>query len=115
MIAVLRIHGRVKLKKEIKETLFRLKLRKKFSCILVDEKDKVRMGMVEKVREYVAYGNVSEEFIKKIKEKRGKKGKDYFCLHPPIGGFKKSTKTGVHQGGILRKHDNISKLLERML
>jgi len=114
MICVIRIAGQVKVKKDIVETLNRLRLRKKFACVLIDEKDVVKMGMVRKVENSVAYGKVSEGVVKKLKDKRGKKGKDWFALHPPVGGFKKSTKV-AYPKGILGKHEDISKLLVRML
>ena len=126
MIAVIRIHGQVKLKKVIAETLDRLRMRKKFVCVLIDEKDRVRMGMVKKVQDYVAYGKVDDKFIEELKKKRGEKikaGEDkgkmkpYFRLHPPLGGFKKSTKKSVGEKGVLGKWKDgeITKLLGRML
>jgi ribosomal protein L30/L7E len=114
MIAVIRIVGQCKLKEKVIETLDRLKLRRKFTCVLVDEKDTVRMGMVKAVEDYVAYGVIDEKLMKELKDKRGKKGKDVFFLHPPVGGFKKSSKVAAPKG-ILRKHEDISKLLGRML
>ena len=114
MIAVIRIAGQPKMKSKDKETLNRLKLRKKFSCALIDEKDGIRMGMVRAVQDSVAYGSVDDKLVKELKEKRGKEGKDVFFLHPPIGGFKKSSKIPAPKG-ILREHEDISKLLRRML
>ena len=126
MIAVIRIHGQVKVKKDIVETLSRLRLRRKLVCVLVDEKDVVKMGMVKKVRDYVAYGKIDAKMEKDLKDKRGEKIKDgkdagklkpFFRLHPPLGGFKKSTKKAVTQGGVLGKWKDgeLSKLLGRML
>ena len=40
--------------------------------------------------------------------------KKFFRLHPPIKGFKKSTKKPVPQG-VLGKNKDIAKLLEKML
>lgn len=113
MIAVIRIAGQCKQKTKTLETFTRLKLGKKYSCILVDEKDKVRMGMVEAVRDGVTYGEISEDLIKKLKEKRDS-GKGVFFLHPPRGGLKKSSKLPFPKG-LLRKNPQIDKLLERML
>ncbi len=114
MICVIRIAGRVGRKADEKETLKRLNLNTKFSCILVDEKDKIRKGMIEKVKHLVSYGVISDEMIKKLKEKRGRKGDKFYNLHPPRGGFKKSTKI-MFPKGILGRHENIDKLVERML
>lgn len=114
MIAVVRIGGQVKKKREIKETLERLNLPRKFSCVILDEKDSVLVGMVRAVDAYVAFGKISKEFAAEIKEKRGKQGKKYFSLHPPVGGFKKSSKVAAPKG-ILGQHEDISKLIGRML
>jgi len=119
MICVIRIKGRVNLKTDISETLSRLKLRRKLHCIFIDEKDKVKMGMLKKVKDFVAYGEVSDVLMKKIVDKRGQKDKDEkyrgFCrLHPPVGGFKKGTKL-QYPRGVLGKNKEIDKLLGRML
>jgi len=114
MIAAIRIAGQAKQKKKDLETMKRLKLGKKFTCILVDDKDAVRIGMIEAGSNCIAYGSIPEELAKEIKEKRGKKDSDVFHLHPPLGGFKKSSKVAAPKG-ILGKHEDISKLIKRML
>ena len=113
MILVLRIAGQVKNKKKDNETLKRLKMNKKFSAILVEDNDAIRMGMVKAVGYMVAYGKVDEAFIKELNEKRPAKEGVYF-LHPPRGGFKKSSKVATPKG-ILGKHEDIVKLVGRML
>lgn len=114
MIAVVRIAGQVKKRQEFKETLLRLNLPRKFACVIIDEKDKVLMGMVNAAAAYVAYGKISKEFADEIKKKRGKEGQKFFALHPPIGGFKKSSKV-AYPFGVLGEHEDISKLVGRML
>lgn len=114
MILAIRIAGVTQLNKDMKETLSRLKMRRKFVAVLIDEKDEVRMGMLNKVASFVSYGEVSDEIVKKLKAARGKEGKDFFRLHPPVGGFKKSTKVHAPKG-VLGKNKDISKLVERML
>ncbi len=127
MIAVVRIHGRVDLSYEINDTLNRLRVHKKLNCVFIDEKDTIRMGMLRKVKDYVMYGTVSEGFVAKVVEARGelvdktkkekktlKNIKPWIRLHPPRGGFKKSTKQSVPKG-ILGKHEDISKIMEKML
>ena len=118
-IAVIRIHGRVDVNADIGQTLDRLKIRRKLVCVFIDEKDKVRMGMLMSVKDYVALGTVDEKLMKEVIEKRGqfdlkKKYRGFCRLHPPVGGFKKTTKLATPKG-ILGKHDDISKLLSRML
>jgi len=139
MIAVIRITGQVKIKTEVAETLSRLRMRKKYVCVLIDEKDKVKMGMMKKIRDYVAFGKIEKGMLIRLIEKRGKrtdkkeikepekiaeeieKGKkipDYlkpfFRLHPPRGGLKSSKKH--YPRGVLGDHkQDINKLIERML
>ena len=119
MIAALRIHGQVDVNRDIKETLNRLKMQRKLVCVFVDEKDKVKMGMLKSIKDYVSYGSIDESLMNEIIEKRGQrdiKGKFRgFCrLHPPIGGFKRSTKAS-YPSGILGNNKDIAKLLKRML
>ncbi len=113
-ILVVRISGQVKNKKKDNETLNRLKLRKKFASTLIDSDDLIRIGMVKSVSHMVAYGNVDENFIKDLKDKRSGTVENIFHLHPPVGGFKKSSKVSTPKG-ILGKHEDIVKLVGRML
>lgn len=113
MILVIRIAGQAKNKIKKVETLKRLKLNRKFTATLIKPGDKVRMGMVKSVWDTVSYGKVSKEFIEKLDKARKPKDGIYF-LHPPRGGFKKSSKVSAPKG-ILGKQEDISKLAERML
>lgn len=140
MIVIIRISGQVKLRREIKETLSRLRLRKKFTCVLINEKDKVKMGMLKRVKDYVAFGNIEKGMLIRLIEKRGKrqekkeikeaekiveeieKGKKleevglkpFLRLHPPRGGLKSSKKQFPR--GVLGNHkQEINKLIEKML
>ncbi len=110
---VVRIAGQVKNRKKDNETLKRLKMNKKFSAILVELDDVVRMGMVGSVGHMVAYGNVDDVFVKELKSSRKDKEGVYF-LHPPRGGFKKGSKVSTPKG-ILGEHKDIVKLVGRML
>jgi ribosomal protein L30/L7E len=113
MIFVVRIAGQVKNKKKDNETLRRLKMNKKFTAIMVDENDAVKMGMVRAVQRLVAFGKVDEAFIKELDSKRPAKEGVHF-LHPPRGGFKKSSRLPTPKG-ILGEHEDIVKLVGRML
>ena len=118
-LAVIRISGQVRIKNDVKETLDKLRLRRKLTCIFVDEKDDVRIGMINAVRNFVCFGEVDKILIDKTIEKRGQKDikgvyRGFCRLHPPVGGFKKSTKADYPKG-ILGPNKDIAKLLERML
>lgn len=114
MIAIIRIKGLTGLNSEIAETLKRLRLRKKYSCVVLNETPE-NLGMIKKVKDYIAYGQISEEVFEKLVETRGqllnkdngqkinpkdvvkgiKEGKKYqelnlkpyFRLHPARGGI----------------------------
>ena len=110
---VVRIAGQVKNKKKDNETMKRLKINRKFTAILIEEDDKIRMGMVNAVSKSVAYGKVDAAFVKELNSKRTAKEGVYF-LHPPVGGFKKSSRLPTPKG-ILGEHEDIVKLAGRML
>jgi len=110
---ILRIAGRANNKIKEDETLKRLKMNKKFTAIVVDEKDNIRMGMVRSIPSAVAYGKVNDAFLKELKSKRPAKNDVHF-LHPPIGGFKKSSRIPAPKG-ILGEHEDITKLVGRMI
>ena len=114
MIAVIRIHGRVGLKKEIEETLLRLRLKTKYSCAVI-EPTKEKIGMIEKVRDFVAYGELKKETYEKLVEKRGKKSRNFFRLHPPRKGIDSKKHFGVDKGVLGNNKEKINELIERML
>src|SRR3989344_9144871 len=76
ILAVIRIAGMVKVKKDIAETLDRLRLRKKYTCVLVNSSDKDMMGMIEKVKFHVAYGSLDKGTLVELVKVRGKGDKD---------------------------------------
>lgn len=116
MIAVIRIKGQIGLRKEIKETLFRFRIRRKYACIVL-EPTKENLNTLKKARDFISYGEISKESYEELVKKRGKKGKDgklkpFFRLHPPRGG----AKTKLHYPkGILGENKKMDELLGRML
>jgi len=118
MIAVIRIAGMTGINKKIAETLDRLKLRRKYVCVLIDESNKEMMGMINKVKDFVAYGNINKETEDELVKARGKKDvegnlKPFFRLHPPRGGIK--SKVHYPKGVLGNNKEDINKLIERML
>ena len=138
-IAAIRISGMVKVKQPIAETLERLRLRRKYVCVIVDEKSE-QAGMIKKVKDFIAYGPIAEATLAKLIAARGKKidkakidkpeviAKDilagkklkdiglkpFFRLHPPRGGLK-SSKLHYPKGVLGNNKDAINKLIEKML
>jgi len=113
MKAIIRITGEVGLRKDIIETFNRLRLRKKYSCIIIEKPNKEQLGMIKKVRDFVAYGDIEEKIYKKLIEKRKTKIKNFFRLHPPRGGIK--TKIHFPKGALGDHKEKINELIERML
>jgi large subunit ribosomal protein L30 len=117
MIAVIRITGQVGLNKEVVETLDRLRLRRKYVCVVLEKPTKEQIGMIEKVRDFVAYGEIDEKTYKELVEKRGKKVdgklKPFFRLHPARGGIE--TKKHFPKGVLGNHKEKINDLIVRML
>jgi len=117
MIAAIRIRGQVGLKREIKETLYRLRLRKKYVCVVLVKPNEAQLGALKSLRNFIAFGEISDATYKKIVEARGKKDKDgklkpFFSMHPARGGMK----TKLHYPkGVLGENKEMDKLIGRML
>ena len=100
MIAVIRIKGQVKVRRDFAETLKRLGLNTKYSCLIIDKPTAEQTGMIQKARDFIAYGEISPETYKKLVEARGKysKSKTHFRLHPPRKGIESKKHFGVGKG-----------------
>jgi len=117
-IAIIRISGRVGIRKDIEETLDRLRIKRKYSCVVL-EPTKENMGMIKKVKDFVAYGEIDDATYKKLVEKRGRKVhgklKPFFRLHPARGGIESKKHFGVGKGVLGDNKNKINELMERML
>ena len=138
MICIIRIRGDVKLDTDIRETFKRLRLGRKYSCVVINP-TKEQSGMIKKLEDVVAFGEVKKEVFEKLIEARGQKidkkkkidvkivmeglekGKKYedlglkpfFRLHPPRGGIK--SKVHFPKGVLGNNKEKINDLLLRML
>ncbi|MCK5043545.1 uL30 family ribosomal protein [Candidatus Pacearchaeota archaeon] len=139
MICVIRIHGQIGLNKDVAETLYRLRVRQKYACVVLNP-TKEQLGMILKVRDFVAFGEITKENFEKLIKARGQlidkskkigdskklaeeleKGKDYkelnlkpfFRLHPPRKGIK--SKLHFPKGVLGDNKKKINDLIERML
>lgn len=117
MIAIIRIRGQVNIRRQITETLNRLGLKTKYSCVVIEKPKAEELGMIEKIKDFVAFGEISAETYKKLVEARGKfsKSKIHFRLHPPRGGIESKKHFGVGRGVLGNHGKDVNKLLERML
>ena len=71
MLAVIRIRGNVRVRKEIKDTLQMLRLKRKHTCVVIPETPQY-LGMVKKVKDYVTWGEISKEMLVELLRKRGR-------------------------------------------
>lgn len=69
-IAVIRVRGKVHVRKEIEDTLKKLKLTRPNHCVVVDSRNSY-VGMIKKVKDYVTYGEISQETMEKLIRERG--------------------------------------------
>ena len=70
LIAVIRISGMVKVKRDIVGTLDRLRLRRKYACVLINSNNKNLIGMLNKVKYYVSYGEIDSKVLEKLIKER---------------------------------------------
>lgn len=120
MITAIRIRGDVGLKKDVRETLNRLRLRRKYICIVLEKPTKEQLGMIHRLKDFVAYGEIDESMYKKLVDARGIKDskgnlKPFFRMHPPRGGIESKKHFGVNKGVLGNHGDKINELMERML
>ncbi len=137
MILIIRIKGRVEISEKIEETLSRLKLKRKYSAVLIKETHETEK-LLQHIRNYVAYGTISSEDILLLLQKRGiplgkkfdaqevakqldKKPlqelgvRPFFRLHPPRNGIDSRLHYGVKKGVLGNHKDKINLLMRRML
>ncbi len=120
MICIIRIAGETGIDGKIKETLNRLRIQKKYSCVVFENPNESQLGMIKKVNDFIAYGEINEETYKKLVEKRGKKVagklKPFFRLHPPRKGIDSKKHFGESSKGVLGNNkEKINELIIRML
>ncbi len=115
MICVIRIAGETGLNEKIKENLNRLRLKKKYSCVVLENPNESQLGMIKIAGDFIAFGEINDETYKKLKEARGKPGKKFFRLHPPRKGIDSKKHFGIGKGVLGDNKEHINKLIERML
>jgi large subunit ribosomal protein L30 len=71
MYAIVRLRGSVKTKPDIKDTLKMLRLHRINHCVVVPDSPHYR-GMIQKVKDYVAWGEIDEDALASMLEMRGR-------------------------------------------
>ncbi len=70
-IAVLRVRGKVHVREDIADTMKFLNLNRVNHCVIVDNRVEYT-GMIKKVNDYVAWGEISADVLEKLMGNRGK-------------------------------------------
>ena len=139
--AILIRGGTVGLKRGIRDTLVMLRLSRKMHCVLIKEDD-VMKGMLQKVKDYITWGEIDDETLRVLIVKRGRKPVDkrltsqeaeevfnktkanqktaeeikpVFRLTPPSKGFKRPIKQHYPEGELGYRGKDINELLKRMI
>ena len=111
--AIIQIRGTIGVPFTIKDTLEKLKLKKKHNCRIIEDSPSIR-GMFEKIRHLVTWGSIDDETLTLLKAK----GEGpVFALHPPRKGFgRKGVKMPFSKGGTYGdRKEKINELIKRML
>ena len=141
MYAAIRLKGLVKIRKDFQDTLKMLRLNRKMHCVILKEDDVVK-GMLFKVKDRITWGEINDDILKLMVEKRGRKPgnkrltkaeaeeifkkikesqkvpdtiKPVFRLTPPSKGFKHSIKQHYPKGELGYRGKEINELLKRMI
>jgi len=69
VFAVVRIRGSVGVPKRIEDTLKLLRLKRRYWCNILPENDSIK-GMLEKVKDFVTYGEIDKETLVHLLRKR---------------------------------------------
>lgn len=139
-IVVVRVRGKINLDSNIKKTFEMLNLHNKNGCVVV-ESTPSNLGMINKVKDYVTWGEMDEEVFKEMVEKKAdlyfdrlndsknkysyskhftfnkKKYKKFIRLDPPVKGFGvQGIKKPFLKGGALGyRAKEINDLVRRMM
>lgn len=138
-LAAIAIRGLIKLHPDLRKTMRLLHLHHTNRCVVYQGTPAIK-GMLHKVKDYITWGEISEEMFQMLVQKRGrpflgrlmdrgqrysyhaldidgKKYLPYFSLHPPRKGFeRKGVKVSFKTGGALGYRGKaINELLQKML
>ena len=116
MIAAVKVRGDVDASEKISATLESLGLLKKNQVLFIEEDDEATKGMLNRAKDYISYGEVSEEVVEEVEEAKGVQVEagTKVSMTPPSGGFR-STKKNFNDGGALGKRPRMDKLLRNMI
>jgi large subunit ribosomal protein L30 len=116
-LAVILVRSIIGLKPDHKNTLKLLNLMHKNGCVIIPDTPSYK-GMLQKVKDFVTWGNISSETKKILIEKKKKdENQKLFRLSPPKKGYGSA---GIKmpysvKGALGNRGDNINELIMRMI
>lgn len=132
LIAVIRVRGRIGVRKTISETLNRLNVKRVNNLALVFG-TKSNLGMIEKCKDFVTYGPIKEDALATLFERKGfragkedvgallsgkKNARDIIkipiTMHPPRRGYEGIKRSYSAGGALGYRGDEINELINRM-
>jgi large subunit ribosomal protein L30 len=69
--AVIRVRGHINIKKDIEDTMTLLRLNRVNHCVVIPQND-VYKGMLQKAKDFITWGEVSDEMLAKMIQSRGR-------------------------------------------
>ncbi len=133
LLAVIRVRGRPGVRHDIRETLERLNLRRVNNLALVYG-TKPNLGMVNKCKDFITYGEISEETLGKLAERKEIKLKKEelrevfegkrkpqeaitmpIKMHPPRRGYEGTKLSYSNKGALGYRGEKVNDLLKRMM
>lgn len=70
-IAIIRVRGNANIRKEVEDTFTMLRLYKKNNCVIIPNTPSYS-GMLEKVKDFVTWGEIDKDTMKELLIKRGR-------------------------------------------
>ena len=132
LLAAIRVRGRVGVRQSISETLDRLNLRRVNNLSLLYG-TKSNIGMIAKCSDFITYGEISQEVLENLLQKKeikaskedisaissGKKKVSELArmpirLHPPRHGYEAVKRSYANKGSLGYRGDKINDLIKRM-
>ncbi len=133
LLAVIRVRGRIGVRREFNETLDRLHLGS-VNNLSILAGTKSNIGMVNKVSDFITYGEISRDTLEKVLAKKGsaapkddadavsggkKSAKEVISLpirlRPPRHGYEGIKHNFAHGGALGYRGEKINRLIERMV
>lgn len=123
MVAVVLVRGMIGMNPDIRDTLIMMRLRAKNACVVIEATES-NLGMINKVKDYVTWGEIDDSTLRLLIEKRAEKNprdpartKPFFRLNSPRKGFgRKGVKISFSKGGAMGyRGEKINDLVKRML